>query len=100
MVVAPRWGFSSAEEYYERASAGPILGRIRTPTWMVLSECDPMVPPRTVRPSLANLPPTIEVTWTKRGGHVGFPPDLDLGRGASLGYGLDSQLVSWLRAQG
>ena len=96
LVVAPRWGFASAEDYYARASAGPILGGIRTPAWMVLSEGDPMVPPATVRPSLANVAAATEVTWTRRGGHVGFPRDLDLGRGASCGYGLDGQILAWL----
>lgn len=96
LVVAPRWGFASAEDYYARASAGPRLAEIRLPTWMVLSEHDPMVPPETVRPSLAGVSASSEITWTSRGGHVGFPPDLDLGRGNSHGFGLDSQLLAWL----
>ena len=94
LVVAPRWGFASAEDYYARASAAPLLGAIRLPTWMVLAENDPMVPPQTVRPSLANVSTSTEVTWTRRGGHVGFPPDLDLGRDGELG--LDDQLLAWM----
>ena len=94
LVVAPRWGFASAEDYYARASAGPLLGRIRTPTWIVLSERDPMVPPATVRAALAGVSPSTEVTWTPRGGHVGFPPGLDLGRAGARG--LDGQLLAWL----
>lgn len=94
LVVAPRWGFASAEDYYERASAGPLLGRIATPSWIVLSENDPMVPVGTVRDALRDVSPATEVTWTKRGGHVGFPGGLDLGRSGPRG--LESQVLGWL----
>ena len=94
LVVAPRWGFASAEDYYARVSAGATLAGIRAPTWMVLSDQDPMVPADTVRPSLARRSPTTEVTWTRRGGHVGFPADLDLGRRAPRG--LDAQVLGWI----
>jgi predicted alpha/beta-fold hydrolase len=95
LVVAPRWGFASAEEYYERASAAPLLGRIAVPTWIVESEADPMVPPWTVVEALAGISATTEVTWTERGGHVGMPGDLDLGRPGARG--LTGQLLSWIR---
>ncbi|KAB2960133.1 MAG: hypothetical protein F9K18_11270 [Thermoanaerobaculia bacterium] len=94
LVVAPRWGFASAEDYYARASAGPLLGRVATPSWIVLSENDPMVPAGTVRDALRGVSAATEVTWTKRGGHVGFPPGLDLGRRGPRG--LESQLLAWL----
>jgi hypothetical protein len=94
LVVAPRWGFASAEDYYARASAGPLLGRIATPTWIVLSGNDPMVPAATVREALAGVSPATEVTWTRRGGHVGFPPGLDLGRSGARG--LEGQVLAWL----
>jgi hypothetical protein len=96
LVVAPRWGFASAEDYYVRVSAGATLAGVRTPTWLVLSEQDPMVPADTVRPSLGGASAAIEVTWTRRGGHVGFPANLDLGRRAPRG--LDAQLLAWIAA--
>lgn len=97
LVVAPRWGFASAEEYYERASVAPLLDRIRLPTWIVESQNDPMVPVWTLEPALTRVSPTTEVTWTPRGGHVGMPANLDLGRPGAKG--LHNQLLAWLRGK-
>jgi len=94
LVVAPRWGFASAEDYYARASVAPILDRIALPAWIVESENDPMVPAWTLQSALARVSPTTEVTWTPRGGHVGMPADLDLGRPGPRG--LHSQLLAWI----
>ncbi len=94
LVVAPRFGFASAEDYYARASVAPRLGRLDRPALMVWSEADPMVPPSTVRPALGRLPELAQVIWTPRGGHVGFPADLDLGLGGPPG--LAGQLAGWL----
>lgn len=96
LVVAPRWGFASAEDYYARASVAPILDRIALPSWIVESENDPMVPVWTLTNALARVSATTEVTWTPRGGHVGMPADLDLGRPGPKG--LHAQLLSWIAA--
>jgi predicted alpha/beta-fold hydrolase len=97
LVVAPRWGFASAEDYYERASAAPVLPAVRIPAWVVHAEHDPMVPLWTVREALGRLPPGVEVTLTRRGGHVGMPGDLDLGRAGDRG--LEAQILDWLRVR-
>ncbi|MEO7974499.1 MAG: alpha/beta fold hydrolase, partial [Thermoanaerobaculia bacterium] len=94
LVVAPRWGFSSAEDYYARASVAPLLDQIRLPTWIVESENDPMVPVWTLTEALSRTSSTTEVTWTKRGGHIGMPADLDLGQPGARG--LYAQLLTWL----
>lgn len=94
LVVAPRWGFASAEDYYARASVAPILDRIDLPAWIIESRNDPMVPVWTLESALARVSPTTEVTWTPRGGHVGMPRDLDLGRRGPKG--LHAQLLAWL----
>lgn len=93
-ILAPRHGFASAEDYYERASVGPRLQRLRVPSVLVAAEHDPMVPAWSLRSWLAAAPPTLTVHWVGRGGHVGFPPDLDLGYVAALG--LEPQALSWL----
>ena len=93
-ILAPRHGFASAEDYYERASVGPRLHLLRVPAVLVVAEHDPMVPPWSVRSWLAAAPPALTVHWVGRGGHVGFPPDLDLGYVAALG--LEAQALSWL----
>lgn len=93
-IVAPRFGFASREAYYEEASAGPRLGAIELPTLFVAAELDPMVTADQIRPWLEIASPAVEVAWTERGGHVGFPDDLDLGLG-DVGP-LEPQIMRWL----
>jgi predicted alpha/beta-fold hydrolase len=76
-VIAPMHGFASAEDYYARASAGPLVERIRLPTLLVHADDDPMVPADTVRAWLHNAPAALEQVWTQRGGHVGWFAGLD-----------------------
>ncbi|HEU4581332.1 MAG TPA: alpha/beta fold hydrolase [Polyangiaceae bacterium] len=94
LTVVPRFGFGSAPEYYRQASVAPRLGSLSVPALLVLAEHDPMVPAHSVRPALAGASPALDVRWHTRGGHVGFPADLDLGERAPLG--LPSQVRSWL----
>jgi predicted alpha/beta-fold hydrolase len=71
-VVAPMHGFSSALDYYQRASAGPLVSRIRLPTMLVHADDDPMVPAASVRPWLSNASSAVHQVWSERGGHVGW----------------------------
>ena len=70
LVIAPSGGFSSAEDYYDKASPGPKLASIRQPVTIVFSEDDPIVP---IGPLLgAKLSSSIELITTRHGGHLGF----------------------------
>ncbi len=93
-IVAPRHGFADAADYYERMSAGAVLDQLRLPCLFVGSQADPMVPAKAVLPALARPPAALEVCWTRRGGHMGFPAGLDLGMGGFPG--LESQVLGWL----
>ena len=95
-VIAPRYGFDGAEDYWAKTSAGYVLDRIRTPTLFVASENDPMVGIETVRPMLENTS-TLRRVITDQGGHVGFPPKLDLGLGAQ--GTVEEQVIQWLLAR-
>jgi predicted alpha/beta-fold hydrolase len=65
-------GFSSANEYYERASALQFIRHIRTPTLMIHAQDDPFVPFQPFRdPSIAENPYVIFLA-PENGGHVGF----------------------------
>ncbi len=95
LSVVPRFGFKSTADYYARSSVAGRLEQLKVRALLVLSEGDPMVPAEALRPVLVGQPPPrLEVRWTTRGGHVGFPASLDLGLGPRPGiYG---QVFSWL----
>lgn len=70
-VTAPLHGFSSASDYYQRASAGRLLGDIELPTLILHAADDPFMPgdlfDRLPTPSDA-----VRVEISRQGGHVGF----------------------------
>jgi predicted alpha/beta-fold hydrolase len=70
-IVAPRFGFRDADDYYRKASVGPYLGEVAVPSLLVFADSDPMVTARDVRPSLQALPSHSRVRWLA-GGHVFF----------------------------
>jgi hypothetical protein len=71
-VVAPRYGFASAADYYARCSSGPMLGAIRAPTLIVHSRDDPWIPPDALEAAARGADPRLRIVLTDRGGHVGF----------------------------
>ena len=72
LAIAPRFGFTSAEDYYWHASVAPILPRLAMPALCVAALHDPIVPPRAIAPSLAAARRTITTRWFP-GGHLAFP---------------------------
>ncbi|MFL6234046.1 MAG: YheT family hydrolase [Thermoanaerobaculia bacterium] len=88
-VVAPRYGFADAADYYARESVAPRLPGLRVPALLLASEADPMVPAHTVRAALTRPAPRLEVRWVAGGGHDSFPRALEVDRG----------VVEWLRAR-
>lgn len=97
-IVAPRFGFPSAEAYYAASSVAPRLARLSVPSLIAAADADPMVPARTLRPALSSRPPLLDVRWIDPGGHVGFPRDVDLGMKAPLG--VEPQVIQWLESRG
>ncbi len=70
LVTAPLFGFSSAEDYYAKCSAGPQLTSIHTRTLLLSAHDDALAPP--VLPSDVANNEALDVLLTRRGGHVGF----------------------------
>jgi len=103
-VVAPRFGFAGADDYYRRASVHTHLPELRVPALLAASERDPMVPAPTIRAALdrperpERPAPRLEVRWLPEGGHVAFPPGIDLGYAEERG--LEAQVLGWLRRRG
>jgi uncharacterized protein len=71
-ATAPLHGFDGAWDYYARASSGPVLPGIRTPTLVIHAGDDPFLPPSAIpRRALESNPFLLPSLW-RRGGHVGF----------------------------
>jgi hypothetical protein len=68
--TAPVHGFVSAEDYWARASAGPVLDQIRIPTLLVNALDDPFLSPSCYPTDVDN--PWLTVLTPRHGGHVGF----------------------------
>lgn len=93
-VIAPRFGFRGADHYYAEASVSSRLAELRVPSLLIAARHDPMVPEATVAPALESAAPMLHARWIERGGHVGFPADVDIGE-TTRGV-LEPQVVAWL----
>jgi hypothetical protein len=71
-ITAHYGGFRGAADYYERSSAGPLLGRIDRPALILAADDDPMIPSESV--SRWPLPSSglVRREMLPTGGHVGF----------------------------
>ncbi len=70
-VIAPLFGFRSAHDYYEKATASRELDRITTPTLLLSAEDDPLAPASLMPKSVADNP-HLHVVRAETGGHIGF----------------------------
>jgi predicted alpha/beta-fold hydrolase len=70
LYTAPRWGYADALDYYRRASAGPLAGRIEVPCLILSARDDPFV----AAGPLEALTGTrqLQVELVDHGGHLGF----------------------------
>jgi len=71
IVTAPLHGFSSADDYWRRASSKPWLPHIRLPTLMLNAQNDPFLPARAL-PLRDQVSPKVKLELPRQGGHVGF----------------------------
>ena len=71
-VTARLFGFTSAQDYWSRASCGPFLPAIRRPTLLVSAEDDPIVPAHSIPRAEIAANPALTLWLTREGGHVGF----------------------------
>lgn len=69
-VTAPLSGFRDADDYYDQASSGPYLTKIRVPTLIVTAVDDPIVPVTTVQK--ASISDAVKLIVADGGGHLGY----------------------------
>lgn len=94
-IVAPRYGFASAQDYYDSVSVAPRLTSLSVPSLYVGSPADPMVPPVAV--PLTQTYENLHAVWIPQAGHLGFPRDCDLGQPGPKG--LEDQILTWAARQ-
>jgi predicted alpha/beta-fold hydrolase len=77
-VVAPRFGFAGADDYYRKVGVAPLVSRLEVPVLFVAGSGDPKIPAWTLRPVLARASSSVEIRWIRMGGHLGFPSEFDV----------------------
>lgn len=95
-TIVPRYGFDDVEHYWASQCVGPRLREATLPILYIGTARDPMVPAKTTRPHLRKAGAAVDVRWLRRGGHVGFPANTDLGLPGELG--LFNQILTWCEA--
>lgn len=90
-IVAPRFGFESGLDYYQKESVSTHLSELKRDALYVGAVCDPMVEMKSVLPFVDA--PRLKVVWDERAGHLGFPEDFDMNLPGALG--LENQVFSW-----
>jgi len=71
-VVAPRNGFSGAEDYYARCAAARFLPSVRKPALLIHADDDPWIPVAAYRAVDWRANPSLLPLLPAGGGHVGF----------------------------
>jgi uncharacterized protein len=72
LFTAPLHGFQGTDDYWSRASAKPVLHRIRVPALALNARNDPFVP-ASLLPTAREAGTHVTLWQPDQGGHVGFP---------------------------
>ena len=70
--TAPMSGFPDAPTYYAKCSAAQFVPQIKTPTTIITSHNDPMVPVEIFSSERIVYPKTVRLHIVNGGGHVGY----------------------------
>jgi predicted alpha/beta-fold hydrolase len=71
VVTAPLHGFRDTDDYWTRASAKPVLGRIEVPTLVLNARNDPFLP-ESALPGRADVSRQVQLELPDEGGHAAF----------------------------
>lgn len=91
VFTAPLHGFRDTNDYWRRASAKPLLGRVRVPALLVNPLNDPFVPASSL-PRPHDVSKSVTLWQPRHGGHVGFAT----GRWPGHVRGLPDHVGQWL----
>jgi predicted alpha/beta-fold hydrolase len=96
-VTALYSGFSSAQDYYDRAAAARVVDRIAVPTLVLHALDDPFVRLTSESRDKLNANPKITLIESERGGHCAFLAQPDMTSGYD-GYWAEHTLLRFLLA--
>lgn len=90
-VTGPLWGFSGADDYYQKCSSISFIDKIRCPARLLFAKDDPFVSMECL--DKISIPAQVQIYATQFGSHMGF-----------LGYAdqswdpfwMDQLLLSWV----
>ena len=71
IVTAPLHGYRDTDDYYARASAKPLLKRVRVPMLLINAKNDPFYPAHAL-PGAADVASSVTLEQPAAGGHAGF----------------------------
>jgi len=71
-IIAPRFGYRDAQDYYESVSAKRVVAQIRIPFLMITAQDDPFVPYSLFLSAKVAENPAIRFVAPRYGGHCGF----------------------------
>jgi hypothetical protein len=91
--TAPHFGFGTAANYYKTQSALNFVAGIRTPTFVVQAQNDPMIPFRLYKDPRLVENPAIRLLAVRHGGHLGF-----ISRRKPR-FWLDPVIIQWITEQ-
>lgn len=70
--TAPLHGFRDVDDYWNSASSGRWLERVRVPTLVLNARNDPFLPEPALLAATRRVAPCVTLELPRRGGHVGF----------------------------
>ncbi len=94
IYTAPRCGFVSADDYYNKCSSKHFIPDIAIPCKILLAQDDPIVSSASL--DALDLPKSVNLFKTKKGGHMGYLGNPTSEKGV---YWLDSLLLDWIREE-
>jgi predicted alpha/beta-fold hydrolase len=71
-IIAPRFGYRDAQDYYENVGAKRVVAQIRVPFLMITAQDDPFVPYASFLSAKVSDNPAIRFIAPEHGGHCGF----------------------------
>jgi len=90
-VIAPVYGFKSAEDYYIQSGAKPVLPNIQVPTLLFNALDDPFMPSDSLPKRKDLKGSSVETFYPLHGGHLGY-----ISR--SKEHYMEDQIFNWFQA--